>query len=258
MTWPEIVALLKSNPPGTIARTNGSPWHPTPIIDLIGIKDRKYLDYNATHRLRGRRTWPAMPFWSLAAMRSTSVRITSYGETANSSVPLIGRACVRAGQVHLLAPAAEESEPKRRRAPSAGKKIFDREGCGGCHAGPSYGNNEANAGKGCKPPQDHPYRADMLLMSVGTEPCRGTETRKRNGAVKDAVLDGPVVPEPTHARCIGCQPRGVVRSGPASRRLRSQGVQRLSGRAPCRAGPRIRPAPPAQEKAALISFLRTL
>ena len=53
MAWPDIVALLKSNPPGTIARTNGSPWHPTPIIDLIGIKDRKYLDYNATHRLRG-------------------------------------------------------------------------------------------------------------------------------------------------------------------------------------------------------------
>jgi hypothetical protein len=53
MDWPEIVALLKSNPPGTIPRFNGSPWHPTPIIDLIGIKDRKYLDYNATHRLRG-------------------------------------------------------------------------------------------------------------------------------------------------------------------------------------------------------------
>ena len=53
MQWPEIVALTKSNPPGTIARFNGSPWHPTPIIDLIGIQDRKYLDYNATHRLRG-------------------------------------------------------------------------------------------------------------------------------------------------------------------------------------------------------------
>jgi hypothetical protein len=53
MSWAEIVRLTKSNPPGTVARFNGSPWHPTPIVDLIGIKDRKYLDYTATHRQRG-------------------------------------------------------------------------------------------------------------------------------------------------------------------------------------------------------------
>jgi hypothetical protein len=34
-------------------RFNASPWFTTRIIDLIGVKDRKYLDATATHRNRG-------------------------------------------------------------------------------------------------------------------------------------------------------------------------------------------------------------
>ena len=58
-------ALLSSNPPdlknavaiagvvGTFVRHNGSPYYTTKIPDLIGIKDRKYLDATGTHRHRG-------------------------------------------------------------------------------------------------------------------------------------------------------------------------------------------------------------
>src|SRR5258708_5827604 len=34
---------------GSITRWNGSPLFPAKIPDLIGIKDRKYLDHTATH-----------------------------------------------------------------------------------------------------------------------------------------------------------------------------------------------------------------
>ncbi|HEY9183036.1 MAG TPA: hypothetical protein VIQ99_07535, partial [Gammaproteobacteria bacterium] len=38
---------------GGVARFNGSILYPTKIPDLIGIKDRKYIDHTGTHRHRG-------------------------------------------------------------------------------------------------------------------------------------------------------------------------------------------------------------
>ncbi len=39
--------------PGLFPRWNGSAFYPTKIPDLIGIKDRKYIDHTATHQHRG-------------------------------------------------------------------------------------------------------------------------------------------------------------------------------------------------------------
>ena len=49
---PEDLGSL-TTPPGTFARFNGSPFFPTQIPDLAGIKDRKYIDHTATHVVRG-------------------------------------------------------------------------------------------------------------------------------------------------------------------------------------------------------------
>ena len=38
---------------GLFPRWNGSAYYPTKIPDLIGIKDRKYIDHTATHQHRG-------------------------------------------------------------------------------------------------------------------------------------------------------------------------------------------------------------
>ena len=38
---------------GTFVRFNASPWFTTRISDLIGVKDRRYLDATGTHRNRG-------------------------------------------------------------------------------------------------------------------------------------------------------------------------------------------------------------
>ena len=53
MTEAEAGGLFGSIPPGAFARFNGSPYYPTKVPDLIGIKDRKYIDHTGTHRLRG-------------------------------------------------------------------------------------------------------------------------------------------------------------------------------------------------------------
>jgi hypothetical protein len=67
---------------------------------------------------------------------------------------------------------------------AAGKKVFEREGCGGCHPVPHYSNNKLTLAKGWVPPKGHPYRADMLLMSVGTEPAVALETRKAQDSTR--------------------------------------------------------------------------
>src|SRR6185295_3696047 len=39
--------------PGLFPRWNGSAFYTTKIPDLIGFKDRKYIDHTATHKHRG-------------------------------------------------------------------------------------------------------------------------------------------------------------------------------------------------------------
>ena len=73
---------------------------------------------------------------------------------------------------------------------AAGKKVFDREGCSGCHPAPFYSNNKLTLAKGWTPSTDHPYRPDMLLFSVGTEPAAALQTRKATGLYKVPSLKG--------------------------------------------------------------------
>ena len=190
MKPPEIDALIKSNPPGTIARFNGSPWHPTPITDLIGIKDRKYLDYNATHRLRGPED--VARYAVLVAccdsadfgphqILTDAQRIPPYRVTDELAYSL-------AKYIYSLEPPKNPNSGDARAA--AGKRVFDREGCGGCHTAPLYTNNKLTLAKGWTPPKDHPNRADMLLFSVGTESAATLETRKGTGLYKVPSLKG--------------------------------------------------------------------
>ena len=190
MKWPEIVALLKSNPPGTIARFNGSPWHPTPIIDLIGIKDRKYLDYTATHRLRGPED---VARYAVLVACCDSADFGQYHIlTEKQRLPPYRvsdeLAYALAMYIYSLQPPQNPHANDVRAA--AGKKVFEREGCGGCHTAPLYTSNKLTLAKGWTPPRDHPYRADMLLFSVGTEPAATLETRKGTGLYKIPSLRG--------------------------------------------------------------------
>lgn len=53
MSQAAMNALFASIPPGVFPRFNGSPYFPMKVPDLIGIKNRKYIDHTGTHRLRG-------------------------------------------------------------------------------------------------------------------------------------------------------------------------------------------------------------
>lgn len=190
MTDAQGFELLGTNPTGTIARFNGSPYHPTPIVDLIGVKDRKYLDYNATHRNRGPED--VARYGILVACCDSADFGQYHALTDQQRIPayrMTDELAYAIGKyIYSLEPPPNPNAGNPKAA--AGKKVFDREGCGGCHPAPLYTNNKLTLAKGWIPPKDHPYRADMLLMSVGTEPDAALKTRKGTGVYKVPSLKG--------------------------------------------------------------------
>jgi CxxC motif-containing protein (DUF1111 family) len=72
----------------------------------------------------------------------------------------------------------------------AGKRIFNREGCPGCHTPPLYTSNKLTLAQGFTPPRDKPASLDVLLISVGTDPGLAVSTRKGTGYYKIPSLKG--------------------------------------------------------------------
>jgi len=140
---------------------------------------------------------------------------------------------------------------------AAGRKVFEREGCGGCHAPPLYTNNKLTIATGFTPPRDHPLRADILPTSVGTDPGLALKTRKGTGLYKIPSLRGFGI--------AGCWPRwlgedsgGVVRPRTPARRLVPSGFKGYHVTLRAVPGHEFGLKLNADDKAALIAFLRTL
>jgi hypothetical protein len=73
---------------------------------------------------------------------------------------------------------------------AVGQKVFQREGCPGCHTPPLYTNNKLTLAVGYSPPTDHPFHDDILPVTVGTDPGLALKTRKGSGLYKVPSLRG--------------------------------------------------------------------
>jgi hypothetical protein len=71
-----------------------------------------------------------------------------------------------------------------------GKKVFEREGCPGCHTPPLYTNNKLTLANGYRPPKDHPFATDIIPFSIGTDSNLALKTRKGTGLYKVPSLKG--------------------------------------------------------------------
>ena len=158
--------------------------------DLIGIKDRKYIDHTATHLNRG--TGDLMRY---AALVSTA-ESTTFGSHnmlfEGSQLPKVRRSDAT---LYALAMYLESLRPPANSNPVnqdslAGEKIFHREGCAGCHAPPLYTNNKLTLAQGFGMPKDRPVTLDVLPVSVGTDPGLALRTRKGTGYYKVPSLRG--------------------------------------------------------------------
>ena len=175
---------------GAITRWNGSILFPAKIPDLIGIKDRKYIDHTATHLHRG--IGDLMRY----AAQVTFAEMTDFGPyhilspaTKRVQARLPDEALYALGlYVYSLKPPPnpnrfdEEAE--------AGQKVFARAGCVGCHVPPLYTSNKLTLAQGFTPPKDLPKTLDVLPVSVGTDPGLALHTRKGTGFYKVPSLKG--------------------------------------------------------------------
>jgi len=85
----------------------------------------------------------------------------------------------------------EPPNPNRFDAMAArGQKVFEREGCAGCHTPPLYTNNKLTLAEGFTPPPGAEKKYDIMPISVGTDPNLALKTRRGTGYYKVRSLKG--------------------------------------------------------------------
>jgi hypothetical protein len=198
----EIAAHHASIPPGVMARHGTSPLVPAKVPDLIGIQERRDLD--ATGLVRHREIGDLMRY---AAQNQDTDLMARYRDfVPREAVPfLLGKAPADPakvdtgrysdGQLYALAlyiySLKPPSNPHQVDASAAlGQRVFEREGCAACHTPPLYTNNMLTPALGFTPPADHFDRYDILNASVGTDPALALKTRRGTGYYKVPSLKG--------------------------------------------------------------------
>jgi hypothetical protein len=199
----EIEAVHFAIPPGVFARQGTSPFSPAKLPDLIGIKERRYLD--ATGLVRHRGIGDLMRY---AALNQGMDMLARYGafipagtkDSARQKFLAEGFASFAQArysdeQLYALALYIYSLKPPpnpNRRTPLAvqGEKVFQREGCAMCHTPPLYTSNKLTPAEGFKVPDDHRLRFDILPLSVGTDPTLTLTTRRGTGYYKVPSLKG--------------------------------------------------------------------
>ncbi len=178
---------------GTFARFNGSPYYVTKIIDLNGIKDRRYIDHTGTHINRGPED--IARYAALVSIADDgSIGPYKFFNDQQRKLPyrFPDEALYAIGKfVYSLEvpPSPNKLDDIARR----GQEVFKSEGCAMCHTPPLYTNNMLIPADGFTPPKDDPRTAQLRVMkgmSVGTDPSLALKTRKGTGYYKVPSLRG--------------------------------------------------------------------
>ena len=83
------------------------------------------------------------------------------------------------------------ANPNRRDAlAQRGAKVFETQGCGGCHTPPLYTNNKLLPAAGFQIPKEHRTQYDILDVRIGTDPTLTMQTRRGTGYYKVPSLRG--------------------------------------------------------------------
>jgi hypothetical protein len=192
MTFDEIASALEAIPPGVCARQGSSPFYPPRIPDLIGVKDRLYLD--STGLVRHRTIGDLMRY---AALNQGGDFLSLYGqfrpkgelpdpptENRYSDEQLYSLALY----IYSLKPPTNPNkfDAHARR----GQELFKQEGCAACHTPPLYTNNKLLPVEAFKVPEEHLKKYDIMNMPVGTDPRLTLNTRRGTGYYKVPSLKG--------------------------------------------------------------------
>jgi hypothetical protein len=197
MSVEDIASAHEAIPPGVLARHRSNPAYPVQVPDLIGVKDRRYLDRSGLQLHRS-----LVDLMRYAALNQGGDDLARFGDFMPIALFFDGKlpdpdTQTRYSDEHLYALALyiyslkPPPNPNKFDAIAArGKTVFEREGCAGCHTPPLYTNNKLTPADGFKVPAEHRKKYDILSMSVGTNPNLTLKTRRGTGYYKVPSLKG--------------------------------------------------------------------
>ncbi len=197
MSIDELASLFDSYPAGVSLRQRGNSFIPIQVPDLIGVKDRRYLDRTGLelHRSIG-------DMMRYAALNQGADSLASYAGFIPIDAPRYRQlpgpeqfTRYSDEQLYALARYLYSLEPPPNpntfdsRA-TRGKQVFEDEGCATCHRPPLYTNNRLTPAIGFTVPDDHREKFDVMSRSVGTDPELALRTRRGTGYDKVPSLRG--------------------------------------------------------------------
>jgi hypothetical protein len=194
LTDEQLGAVQNAIPPGVLARHGTSPFSPVQVPDLIGVRERRYLDRTGLVRHRG-----IGDLMRYAALNQGAEDYTDLG----GFVPVqllppalrVQRTRYSDEQLYALALYLYSLEPPRNphrpdERSHRGERIFAREGCAGCHPPPLYTNNKLTPAPGFDVAEEHKRAYDIMPSTVGTDPTLAMRTRRGTGYYKVPSLLG--------------------------------------------------------------------
>jgi hypothetical protein len=197
MSAEEISAAHDAIPAGVFARNRSNPFYPPAVPDLIGVRDRKYLD--KTGATVHRSLVDLMRYASMAQgiefLSSFGGFIPSGEENFRKLPPPETQERFSDEQLYALGLYLYSLQPPPNpnpidQAAEAGRKVFGRAGCAGCHPPPVYTNNKLLPASGFKIPEDQVGKYDILDIPIETDPRLTLQTRRGTGYYKVPSLRG--------------------------------------------------------------------
>jgi hypothetical protein len=188
----QIARLHEAIPAGVNTRIGVSVFAPPKVADLIGVKDRKYLDLIARvqHRNIGDlMRYAAVQFGDTAIFaEQPTLRAELFPKTSEGGRFSDEQLYALALYIYSLRPPPNPSrfDALARR----GQRVFETEGCAMCHTPPLYTNNKLTLAGDFEPPESHRARYDILPVRVGTDPRSAMQPMRGTGYYKVPSLKG--------------------------------------------------------------------
>jgi hypothetical protein len=198
----EIIEAYKAVPAGAFGRQGTSIIYPPKTPDLIGVKDRKYLDIGglAQHRnvedmmryIAINQTLDFLNFYGDYQPLGVSQEALENGTIVNfpgiHSRHSDKQLYALARFVYAIQPPENPNKPDA--LSERGMLIFAQEGCVTCHTPPLFTNNKLTPADGFEIPEAHYDKYDIFDISVGTDPDYTFKTRRGTGYYKVPSLLG--------------------------------------------------------------------
>lgn len=201
MSLEELIEALEALPAGVVARQRTSVFYPVQVPDLIGVRDRKYLDHTGLQQQRS-----IGDLMRYAAVNRGRFDGTDALANHNGFIPAdeprfqklpdpSTQARYSDDQLYALGIYIYSLQPppnpnKFDALAERGQKIFERERCVTCHTPPLYTSNELTSAEGFTVPKDHTRKYNILPISVGTDSNLALKTRRGTGYYKVPSLKG--------------------------------------------------------------------